>query len=369
MHNKIGPRIIIAAFIVIICFPWLFWGLLEQFIDSENYENRELASKPRLTVENYKSFPEEYNNYYNDNIPFRNNLITINTAIDYFVFGKSTSDNVIIGKNNWLFYSRNDDGDPIGCYQGTNLITDEQLQAIAQNCIKQKDFLAEQGKEFIIFVAPNKERINYEYMPQKYGMPADNYQALQIIEYLKNNTDVRIVYPYDELINAKNILSQNIWYKMDTHWNYIGGYIGAAALLKELGIELPNIDSKQITITTGENTSGDLASMLNLTEQLKFADYEYSVSGYDNHNAQVIEKDFNTVFSYQAQNADSRSIYVIRDSFSTHMADYIGAQFDKSYFRHRNTYTFDDFVSQDPDIVVYETVERYISGLSSFSIQ
>lgn len=272
-------------------------------------------------------------------------------------------------EDNWLFYCRTDDGNPISCYQGTNLFTDEELEALTQNCINQRDFLSSQGKEFVIFIAPNKERIYPEYMPAKYGLPADNYGALQIYNYLRLNTDLRVVYPYVEIMDAKNSVEENIWYKTDTHWNYIGSYVGASALMAELNIEMPKVYSDEITINTLGETSGDLAGMLNLSKQLRFADREYSINGYDLHNREELEWDFNGMVRYHATDADPRSIYVIRDSFSSHMALYIGSQFTDSYLRHKKSYSYDDLVSCNPDIVVYETVERYAGGLASFSIQ
>ena len=229
MTQKMEPRIILVAFLGLICFLWFFWIILEKFVDTTNYENREMSSQPRLTLDSYATYADDYESWFNDNIPFRNNLITLNTSIDFFIFNKSTNDSVIKGSDDWLFYANTSDGDPISCYQGTNLFSDEELQNIAQNCINQRNFLEKQGKEFVIFIAPNKERVYSEYMPDKYGKPAENYRALQVYDYLKENTDIRIVYPYTELMGAK-ALGRNIYYKTDTHWNEIGGYVGAAAL-------------------------------------------------------------------------------------------------------------------------------------------
>lgn len=365
-EKNLGQRIILATFIIVICFSWLFWILLGKFVDQANYENRELATRPRLTVDSYQIYSDEYEEYFNDNIPFRNNLITINSAIDYFVFNRSTSTRVIIGKNNFLFYTGDNS---IGCYQGTNLLLDEELEAMAQNCREIQAYLNEQGKEFVIFVAPNKERIYYDEMPEQYGTPADVYRALQVVEYLRNNTDIRIVYPYDELMQAKESLEQNIYYKTDTHWNWVGGYVGATALMRELGIEMPDILSDEVTITTGSNAAGDLAGMLNLIKQLTYTDYEYTVEGYDTHNVENIEWDFYNAFIYHAEGADPRKVYVYRDSFGSAISTYIGSQFTDTYMRHLSTYTYEDFAEQNPDIFVYEVVERLIGSLASFSIQ
>lgn|GEM_PF-5871751 len=98
------------------------------------------------------------------------------------VFKCSTVHGISQGKeqDDWLFYANTSDGDPISCYQGTNLFSEEDLKNIVQNCINQRDFLEVQGKEFAIFIAPNKERVYSEYMQDKYGEPAENYRALQV---------------------------------------------------------------------------------------------------------------------------------------------------------------------------------------------
>lgn len=368
MKKKMGPRIILAAFIVLICCPQFLWILFERYMDSENYENRELAMRPEFSLNSYDTYSGEYNDYFNDHLPFRNYLITLNSMIDYFVFDSYRSERAIVGKDNWFFYTDVNDGDPISCYQGTNLLSEEELQAIADNCIAQRDFLAEQGKELVIFIAPNKERVYYENMPEEYGLPANDYMALQVVEYLQDHTDIRVIYPYEELMEAKSVLSQNIYYKTDTHWNYVGGYIGAVALLREMGIEIPSITDEQIVISKDDIYFGDLMNMLGMPHLPMFADDEYLVTGYDDHNIEILEWEFHTVFSYHAQNADSRKLFVVRDSFSSAMVPYVASQFNDSHWRFVRSYTYEDFENYDPDIVVFEFVERNIRLLGTFSL-
>lgn len=366
-EKKIGRWIILVAFWMIICISRIIWFFAEKNVDVENYENRQLTAKPTLSLDNYDTFPAEYTAYFNDNIQFRNSLITLNSIIDYFIFGVSSNEQVIVGDENWLFYSRVDDGDPISCYNGSNLYSEEELSLFAKHCIEQRDFLEQQGKEFVIFIAPNKERIYSEYMPEMYGEPALNYRALQVYNYLKTNTDLRVLYPYAELMESKKKLDANIYYKTDTHWNAVGGYIGATVLLDELGIEFPKIYDEEIYINEKSNYAGDLAALLNLNKQLTFSDVEYSVKGYNNHSVEFVEGSTHEAFIFRALNADSRKLYVIRDSFGEALAPYIGSQFNNSYFRHRDSYTYENLVSQNPDIVVYETVERSVGVLMDFS--
>ena len=75
------------------------------------------------------------------------------------------------------------------------------------------------------------------------------------------------------------------------------------------------------------------------------------------------------MISYHAAGADPRCLYVIRDSFASQMAEYLGSQFNDTYLRYKYSYSYDDLQECDPDIVVYETVERYAGDLAAFSIR
>ncbi len=367
--KKAGSIIILFVFINVICLSWFWRIMLSDFTDTENHEKRKPAAKPAFTLKGYKTYADEYTDYFNDALPFRNELITLNNMIDFTVFKKSPVPDVIIGKDHWLFYARKEMSDPVENYKGTNLYSEKELKAFAKNCLRQRDFLRGMGKEFIIFIAPNKERMYPEYMPSWYGRPAKNYKVLQIVNYLKNHTDLRVIYPYDELMETKKKLKQPIFYKTDTHWNYIGGYAASRVLLKELGISLPAIDSEKITIRDTGEMLGDLGDMLNLGDGFTYRDREYRVEGYDTHNMEEIEADFSTVYRYHANNADPRKIYMVRDSFAYHMGPYIGSQFRDSCLRHIYNYSYKEFKKEDPDIFVYETVERYVDNLKTFSMK
>ena len=66
-------------------------------------------------------------------------------------------------------------------------------------------------------------------------------------------------------------------------------------IMKKLGIEMPDIESDEAVITTGNNTAGDLAEILNLNKYLTYADHEYTVEGYNTHNVENMEWNFQTV--------------------------------------------------------------------------
>ena len=279
---------------------------------------------------------------------------------------EAPSEFVAAGKDGYLFYTRQDDGDPVGCYQGTNLYSREELQAFKDNCMAQTDVLRQEGMELIILIVPDKGRIYSEYMPDQYGLPPEEYRALQVYRCLKEETDLIVVYPYDELMQAKASLGVPLFNKTDTHWNAVGAYVGSAALLRETGNSLPDLSDEGITVIKGEPVAGDLAEMLGLTGK---PDFDYVVQGYDTHGMEALAWEFTGVFVFHSYDSDPRKVYVIRDSFASHLAPYVGSRFQDTYWRHISTYTWEDLADQNPDIVIYETAERYLDHLKTFSFR
>ena len=128
MHRKkIGPTIIIIAFVVFICLLKPLGFVAAKFIDTENHENRDMAQRPKFTIQGYKTYTADYDKYFNDNIPFRNKLISINNRIDYYLFNKSSNDLVIKGTDGWLFHEST-----LEDYQHTNLCSERELEKIRE---------------------------------------------------------------------------------------------------------------------------------------------------------------------------------------------------------------------------------------------
>ena len=363
MHKK--HWLWIAMFAIVICLTPIMGPVLAESSVNENYENRISAVKPEFSMEKIESYPSEYEAYFNDNIPFRDQLILMNSSLKYYLFFSSPHGEVVTGKDGWLFYNNIFDDNCIEAYKGMNLFTEAEMQQIRNNLCTARSLLEENGTEFVLFIAPNKERIYSEKMPDCFGEPAETYRTKQLIDYLRKNTDIRIVYPYDELMDTKELYGQNIYYRLDTHWNEIGGYVGSSTLLKELGIDMTPISSLSIEMTAP--TICDLADMLHMREQLN-TDADFVLTGYDEYQMQMDEHDILGAYRYRCEGADSRKLFMIRDSFADAMDDYVASRFNESCMVHYQFYLPEVLITEKPDIFVYELVERRINNLLTFDL-
>lgn len=248
MSKKLTAAYIIA-FVLFFIAPTIIYNLFGVYLDQINYEQRNTAEKPVFSLETIGEYPKAYEEYFNDNLAFRTQMIEANSLIDFYLFRQSPVNKVIIGKDGWLFYNPNGkDGDPIADYRGSNLFSQEQLLQMANNLLEARDSLRAQGKDFVVYIGPNKESVyGDDYFPSDYALDASYTRADQVVEYLSENTDLVIVYPKEDLQQTiENNPDLTFYYKTDTHWNALGAYIGASKLLGEINADIPDFSDLEI---------------------------------------------------------------------------------------------------------------------------
>ncbi|MCR5618910.1 MAG: hypothetical protein K6F65_02335 [Lachnospiraceae bacterium] len=374
-NRKLNIRLVfvhISFWGFIIGFPILYM-LIGAKIDTVNFENRNLAEKPELTAENISDFPLEYEAYYNDNFPFRSKLITLNSRISYQLLGEG-SGATIVGKDGWLFYNAENIGNgiSIGQYKGIEKFTDEELRQAAGSLEATQKWCEEHGCEFVLFIAPNKERVYGEYMPDEYGTyrQGDTCNTDQLVDYLRQNTDIRVVWAYEDMLEYKEGHPDDpMYYHLDTHWNYLGGYIGSRALLRELGIEIPSADEKNPERVERYQTWGDLTNLMNLGASDLFNDTDYVFPGYPAPGMQIISDDVNGIVGYTAPGRDSRNVVIYRDSFCNIMRYFLGEHFNTIRMIPKEYWDPSVLEENTPDVLVIELTERFVDILVNEHIQ
>ncbi len=361
MKRKISMLLLTAAFLVVLFGPHILWGMLSDRLETESVEKRTLAALPDFALETLEEYPKAFEAYYNDHLPFRNLLIRLYNSLQVHLFRTSSHENVILGEDGWLFYASRTDGTTMECYDGSVLFSDEELKRIEDSLVGMQERLAEQGIEFVVFIAPNKERMYSEYLPDYLGEQAEECMLNQVLTLLKERTSIRVVYPYDDLMAYKQAYpEQNLYYKTDTHWNDMGGYIGARALLSELGIDIAPLDQLDTTAIDGDD--GDLTGMLNAAGMMEKGFSKKVITNTPNH-VQPVEENYNGRMEYMSEGAPQKKVFIRRDSFSTAMIPYLRENLSHSIFMHYIEYDAQQVWEEKPDVFVLEIVERYLRWL------
>lgn len=357
-HSDRNKKILIGSFLSLIILP----AILYKFIPEENKksnENRTLASRPVLNIDNYNEYPELYESYFNDALAFKNNLTNLNSRIKYNLFNISSNEAVIKGKDNWLFYDSKykNDGDVLADYQRTNYYSDNMLDKFKKSLNAKKEFLDSLGIEFYVYVASNKEEIYSEYMPDYYVRLKEQSKTDLVVDFLKENTDINIIYPKDTLVENKD--KYQLYYKNDTHWNQYGAYLGFRELMTAMGMDTPSLE--ELAVDENLKTNGDLANMINMSLELKEIDpivrYKKDIQ------VQLVEDKGKLMNRYKTTNLNGRKLLTYRDSFWVNMAPFLAREFEDSAFIWGVPFNYAQVEKEMPDVVILEVVERNLEYL------
>lgn len=361
MQKKLPAVVLIAVFLALICLPVPLWAFLGKgsSLETEKLENRKLAEKPAFLMEKIDSYPSDWEDYFKDHLPFRSLLIESYATLTRALFDRDINGNVIFGKDGWLFYSTKKDGNCVASYRGEDLFTQTELRQIAVDLRKTRDNLKKKGIEFVLLILPNKERMYSEYMPDRFGEPAEEYAALQLVQFLQAHTDLTVVYPYEELMAAKAEYPDiPLYYKTDTHWNRIGSYIGTRAAAAAMGKELPSLSD--VTVTQDpESYEGDLRRMAYLINSIPM-DTAYNIEGLG-LPAFTWTTDETGLLNYGVRSGSEGDVLFYKhDSFMENTMDYLYPLFGRTYGTFHQAYDQKMVDEARPDIFLLEIVERYL---------
>ena len=285
----------------------------------------------------------------------------------YYAIGEITSVQVAGGTNNWLFYKTNVDGDPIADYEGTNRYSQWEMEAIADSALAIQKKLESKNIKFALMVAPNKENVYAEYMPEMYSH-SDVSSTDLLIEYIRKN-GVNIISPKQELLD--NHLDTQLYYCYDTHWNQLGAYIGVRDILLSWEIQMPELANRKITSKElngnyhycGED---DLAQMLGLRSVFN-DEVEYEVLGTVPMNWPAFKEEQEAgeiSYFHNKQAIQDASILLIGDSFRSSMVPSLREQFSDVYVVHRRSFKWNMVEDIMPEYLLVEYVERYSRNIS-----
>lgn len=361
-----AKKITLYSFIALLTLPSIIWTVVFPGLEQENLDNRALRKMPVLNVITMKEFPKEYEGYYADNLPFRNALISFYAELQYALLKNAESSKVLYAGNGWLFYKNRTDGDTIGDYKRITLFTDEELAKIAKNMSDLQAYLKKRGSDFILFIGPNKENVYSNYMPKWVLRNNQISRTEQLIKYLREHTDVKVVFPYEEILAEKDDCF--LYYATDTHWNAAGGYIGTRKLMDLIGDKLPPLKEMTVKPSKREGAAAKAGyDLANLTgaRRLITEPYELSVTGYG--GADTVETS-NTegIIRYHSPSAKRGRLMMVRDSFAWMMIPIISRYYTDSEFIIYHNFKKEMIDLEKPDMLIYETVERYLPMLIKY---
>lgn len=291
----------------------------------------------------------------------------------------SRSSQVNEGKFRWLFYLGDNSK---AYYDGTNALSDEQMATNAAILDQLNELCKAKGITLQIAIWPNKDQVYAEFTGYENATleGRKNTRTYKWVKYVKDNTDVKIVYPLEELWAAKPYF--DVYCKYDTHWNTAGGFIGYQAMLESIGLESVRIhDCPVFEYEGGAPLASDHYYTQIRGDMMGMGGWSYNAADYPAHRNYYVKyhPDVTTRFLNGTDGKNGagdirhtvsdnatydKKFVMLADSFRVMQLGYLEKDFSDCYLCHRNQVNTDYTKASikalgEGDILVIAAVERY----------
>lgn len=370
--KKIANIIIIIAFFIIITVPQILFAFLKDEIPVDLSENRKLAEKPEFKIENIDTYGANYENYYNDNLPFRSFIRNIWTNFNFYVLNESTTTQVLIGKNDgdisstWLFFQDEIEGNAVKETQGIYKFSNDEVISISDAIKENTEKLKEKEIELLYTIIPNKENLYREKLPDNIKIYDEKTRVDKLIDYINDENEIEnVLYLKKLLQESKN--QEQVYYRQDTHWNEYGAFLGFKEIVNKIEPEY-NDFNYEIEFSEEQIIEKDLSKMSGIKDILKdripnvefLPEVEYASTVFETENRIEIT---------ECENAPiDKTLMVVGDSFRVAMIPYFSKIYTKVIFLHRCDYGNYMLEAYQPDVIVCQFLERYVDTVKEFDL-
>ncbi|MDL2236890.1 hypothetical protein LJC56_03540 [Christensenellaceae bacterium OttesenSCG-928-K19] len=378
-------RILILLFCIMIILPSILYIVMPPDKTAAEMENRQMASGVLDTGETERGIVAKaldlltaggdlsaaVEDVFNDNIPFRGSLIKTNTNLNLSLFHTLGSNQVVLGKDGWYFYNNETDNSPLKQFALGSSLSEDQLQTVTEQLTKMKDLAKENGAEFIFLIAPNKPEVYPEYVPDAYRKTSTERIYYQLGAYLSENTEITVLLMQDEL--DKLSPKYTSYFKTDTHWNNLAAFIATQNLATATGLQENHIELDELEITLTHDSGKDLLNLAGIGDA-NIDDNQYTIEGFMDEvtTEEWLVNEIGTRQKVKTNSPNDKKLLMYRDSFAEAMIPYTSKYFSESYYisgypRDRDDKSMSQWLAEEnPDIVVFEIVERSLADLPEF---
>jgi len=345
---------------------FIFAGLSGSFfLPKENVLQNERRSRAPFPIweGSMRQYFHNMDRFAADNFPYRevfldSYLFAINTVGDQVNANKAFR-----GKDDWLFLG-NDYNESIDKLEG-RLKPDPEKSALIKRIRDLAHAFEEKGVKVVFVLGVQKASVYPEKLPSIIK-PSPHRYISTYLDWLRTN-GVEVVDPTAALIERK---SQDIVYwKHDTHWNYIGGSVAFKAVTDHFGIDncpvadqfkpTPHYDGDLEKIGLFDKSRYDLEDHFMPQWSSPFQISEHIINDPPN-----IRRDHRTKITNNPQASRKESMWIVGDSFRDAI-DYFSTRcFSSSYnFYVRGNHneailkTYDE-VRSKPSYLVVVITER-----------
>lgn len=291
---------------------------------------------------------------------------------------------VMVGYDGYMFYE-----DTKEDFLGTSVLNGSVYERAKEMLQSSQQWAKQHGMKFYIVIAPNKNTVYPDYMPDGYTMAS--YRRYDQFVKLINDAGITAVDLRTAMSQAVKAAPQrNLYYKYDTHWNNHAGYIAYQTIMNMIRKDFPGAvlhQKSEYQINYAETYMKDQAYYLGQYSHYK--DYGPVYTLKSGTPATLVDYEPKQswgqfVFAYECtsgrdkgysdklywlqyrndSNVNAPNAYILRDSYSIAMIPFLKDSFKLSTYN----WTFNlsacknEILRTDTDVIIAIIAERNLKN-------
>lgn len=352
---------------LILFLPVLFW-VTGFDIKVPLFENRTLNPFLSFDIKKPFEFPKKFDGFYSDNYALRTFFISVDNFLKVKILKSSTSNEVVIGKDDWLFLI------PPQFYPqvlNAKPYSENELLQIKNNLKKMSSYFGQKNIKFYFLIAPNSQTIYPEFLPDSLQKRQKSSQLDQLTQYLiSKNADINFINPVKNLSENKKL--GQIYYRHNNHWNNLGAFIAYGQLIDYIKSDFPKVKKFEISdfeISFKESGVKGLEGMMGLRDY--YHEQEPVLTPKFKVRSKKMPEDCLSItarcadLTSEINDPQLPSAVVFRDSFFQAVIPFFAENFKKVHYIWKVLPLSTEVVNQEkPDLVILEITDQNMDVLT-----
>ena len=355
--NRANAAVLVVAFCVLIALPG---ASLLLFPEPQRLHGVAEVKFPELRAN--AEWPAAFEQYFSANFGFKRRLVQLNSLFGYHVLGDLQSDDVLIGRDDWLFLTQ--------LHGWTSLRSESPLSKRQrdgwQRSLRSAKKLLRENTPFLYLLVPSKETIYPEFLPTGVTRARELTHLDEMLPIFES-AGIDYIDLREPMRNAKS--GGQLYDRLDSHWNGRGAEVGTSLLLARTGqlLKRPDLVSSSSARLVPRPSPADLALMLGLEAYLEESSFALvanprrarRVEPPESLGELDLQQSKRIVF--EVPDPSLPTALIVRDSFATAIIEAVSERFRRSMWIWSRQLDLSSLQTEQPDIVIVELTERFFS--------
>lgn len=253
---------IFAGMVLLICAPLLAWAFRVPELANVQ-EMRPLAKWPDWSATKFEKWPAAFEAWLGDHFPSRTRVVQWYGIVRHRWLGEP-SGRVVIGRNDWLFYSGEMTVEDL---LGRDRMNAAELEAWRLAVEGRRAWWRERGVDYLVVLVPNKSTVYPELLPAFLRSQMRPGKLDQVLTHLRERASPVPVLDLRPALFAAKAKQGKIYWPTDSHWNAEGLAAASDAILRklaEMGVPLRERDEAAWTKIEYLPREGDCIQLLTM---------------------------------------------------------------------------------------------------------